>query len=223
MEELLQTLQTTQTTNLIFITHATPAGQLLDSRGNILPKNLFKKISSSVKTLAIYSCHSLKVREFYELDKLNLNSTSLFVAKESEYLGQKEVAPLEAASHFIRKIDRFVFDHKMSVTVSKVPKLCTLHLSGIKSSKVDFGLFHQTTFIGSLKVDEENKIITFDCDDLTSKSTFGLRSMSLLTTGELKLGNAEISLKMGPETVRLSLQPISNEQGQIQVLKAKIP
>jgi len=218
VDDILQVLQSKSVTNVIIVTHATVQGQLFDSFGNILPQNIFDR-SSNVNSLAIYSCHSSQVLKFYNLEKNQIKN--LFIAKESEYLGESGVAPLQTAGHFIRKIDRAIYELG-AISLVEIEKECSINVSGITATKTDFGIFINTQYVGTLKKNENQKQLKVSCQDLSLDSTIGIRSLSgISSAGRLKALDAKIDFIIEKLVHPTQLSLAKDPQGEISVIKAR--
>ncbi len=67
LNSLQEILNSPDTGSVVIVSHVSERGQLFDSRGRGIPREIFKKVSPSIHSINFYSCFGEKLLDFYKL------------------------------------------------------------------------------------------------------------------------------------------------------------
>lgn len=111
VQEISDILKSPDVGNIVFVTHASQTGSIIDSEFNELPERVFTNISPTVRSIAVYSCHEELVRKKYKIDEKLIsqdsmyNERSLYTPVTITYLGTPDSAPMSGFHGFMDRLE----------------------------------------------------------------------------------------------------------------------
>lgn len=184
LNQVKKILSTGNIANVIFLTHGTNQGTLVDSRIREFPQDYFSHLSPSILSISIYSCYSDKVVEYYNLKhslKASLsyhkNRFLVQVQKGGALGGQ---APIQGFTSFLKRVDTLVAPELVKTLQSQksidnsypelsTEKSCELKVSSNLSDR-DYGVFFNRQFLGLLTGAED--VFTYPCSKIIPETIF---------------------------------------------------
>lgn len=145
-----QILKAPKSTVLI-VGHASEKGEVVDKDVNIIPATFFK--NTEIDNLIIYSCHSDKVIDFYEI--YHIKSIHRYYKPQLTEISQGMIEADKIPLIALKTILKETFNVNSSTYSAKS---CSLHMN---TSNNTMGVFLNKIFLGSME-----KEIFFDCDFL---------------------------------------------------------
>lgn len=177
LEQVRQSLRDPLVEDVVIFAHGISGGRLLDSRGNAYPAGFFDEVSSSIRSLSIFACHSLESLEHYGLDRNLARGPSrhpnrlLFLARGSRLLGGEERVPVRGFRRFMREVEKRVLRFSPDSSPSSsgpVPlpapiKSCGLGMEGFYPVKGSFGFILNGHFIGAVHAGVPSGPFEYSC------------------------------------------------------------
>lgn len=180
-------LNENQGATILIVAHASPEGELVDEKRNKLPKSFFKNIT--VMNLIIYSCHPLKVKDYYGIQSLP-RIRNYFYPQLSDFASSSldtNKIPMNSLGSVQKRTFSTALLQSQAVNCS------------ISSALQDtaMGVFLNKTYLGGL-----SETIRFDCSLLKTQNTVEVYSLdsevkrSVLGLSQLTLNdNTHIDLR----------------------------
>lgn len=159
-------------TDIIIIGHAYENGSIVDAEGKLLPTSIFSNAPTSLQSLLIFSCHSLKVIETYQLNSLTDKGRFFFhfpMLKDSFSVTFGDATPLLGIKSLI--------SYGRKITATRLPlvneKNCKLVFSA-NSQNGRLLVYLNNRFLSSLTSSE----IPFYCDLASERNVVTLVQMN---------------------------------------------
>jgi hypothetical protein len=171
---------------VLIIAHSDQAGRIYDAKKNIFPKGAFSNLPSTIKKLMIYSCHSEKVVEFYQIKRYLQKFDFYYPQVEKRFIAHFESKiPLLS----VRSFKNIKSHRKSSFEIHQ--RLCQLETSG--DEKIDgIAVSLNDQFLGFINLKKANSL-SFDCRLLNAqKNQFKFYDYDNST--RQNLGHLEVSL-----------------------------
>ena len=226
-------LKSRRVENMIIITHGRPGGEILDSDRSIYPPNFFRRISPSVRSIALFSCHSAEAAQHYALaNELAVQPSYysrrlLFTVKPNELYGKKDIAPLSTLKHFIKGVDGRLSAHRdpafthidrLTLNRDTYRESCVIRTKEFHVTKGTIGAFVNRTFVGAFAYGHHNPTITFDCDLLKkgSRNFLSFENLRYKGTSAEEDGQFSVVIDTPTQSAKITKQRHFAEAGDYQ-------
>lgn len=174
LSEVHQYLNAGDVENIIIVSHGSQSGHIYDSNNNEFPAHFFKLISSSVRSITLFSCYSQKSSEnVYMLPKILSNSTSmheeriLISVKNNQIKGHESLILVTGFSAFLKKVDTYLSEQILSpinlnLATNSPKKKCSLVIKGIASIRDKIAVSINKHFIGTISPNSST-LLNYPC------------------------------------------------------------
>lgn len=188
-----ESLRSSQTRNIVILSHGLSTGKLIDSSLNEYPLGFFSEISPSIRSVSIFSCHAPEIAKSYKLREKLAQAKSqygmrhLYIADGVQLAalpGMEDIVPVRSFRSFMRKVDASLSWRPRDLESgpeAEVTPLCKIKMEGLKVTQGTLGFSLNGRFIGA--VDETFTAIPA----LTYPCTFEDRVKNILIIHSLNL------------------------------------
>ena len=233
LKDVMDILKRTDIGNVIIIGHGKSSGHFVDSAGQEFPREAFSEISPSIMSINLYTCHSQKMMDLYQLQEKLSHGNSLYKIRyvthvaENDFLGSDNYAPLTAFGYYLSKLDRYLqrsvkgaslLQENFQSQLSSLPQRNTCHadLSDLNVKKGSYGIILNDQLIGSTSIAKPAKLIEFDCHFLKAgKNTLKIKSILNDGGSDLDLRNLKLSI----ENINLGGDQATLKKSSLTILK----
>lgn len=197
--------------NLIIVTHTEGnLGKLVDSELNQIPSYFFKNISSTLMSIAFYTCHGDKILKNYDILNIMQETSSIhakrvaYTVKEIDYMGKSGVAPLMGFKDFFITVDRQM--HRLlkgnllnqilsnSNLENNSQKKCQIKITGLNLISGTLTLSLNQNLVLATDNLRYQSLSQFDCSLLKNKNTLVLFNLNL--DSELVFNEKDIEINI---------------------------
>ena len=171
---LQRILNSPDTGSVVVVAHASDRGQLFDSKGHGIPKEVFKTLSPSIHGLSIFSCFGEKVFNFYGLGNGTNKRVSAYKHLNLSYVETNrsdDKISIDQFKKFFKKVDfrdanklvRLRFNsNQRNIHIKK----CELKIN-TSNKTADYFVILNNYFVANPSY--KNDVYEFPCDYLSKK------------------------------------------------------
>lgn len=208
LQEVHRFLNDPSVEDVILIGHGLSDGKLLDSRNNAYPMRFFERLGPRLRSLAIYSCHSERISEFYRLPE-NAEISPTYRALRAVYLspgstlgGGEERVPINGFPRFLRRLEAGLFAlERREALVPVEPSIpapaegpvCRLSAPGLQMVGGTLGFILNGHYIGASHEIERDPSFEWPCRFLREGlNVIEMRSLGLMEQARTRDQNFEL-------------------------------
>ncbi len=144
----------------IFLTHSTEGGELVDAKQHSFPKNYFNRIPTNINMIAVYSCYSAAVIDYYQIDSKELGYDYFHptIGEKFNFIYRNSIPLLSFKT--IKSVTKNNYS-----TFAVEQRDCSIKVK-FQTDNDGYALYLDDKFISAISKDNQEAKIELSCSDI---------------------------------------------------------